>query len=106
MKVSRGARGAKFVGQVGKPAADWGAPSGPGLLCGAANPGCSRLSAGSLRLATGRFLPQETLPKGPPPARVNALFAQLPTHSVAALLALTLSVARLIAADSGVLLPV
>jgi len=28
-------------------------------LCGAANPGCSRLSAGSLRLALRRFLPQE-----------------------------------------------
>jgi hypothetical protein len=64
---------ARFVGQVGKPAADWGAPSGPGLLCGAANPGCSRLSAGSLRLRTRRFPPQETLPKGPPPARVKAL---------------------------------
>jgi hypothetical protein len=43
------------------------------LLCGAANPGCSRLSAGSLRLRTRRFLPQETLPQGPPTARVNAL---------------------------------
>jgi hypothetical protein len=31
-------------------------------LCGADNPGCSRLSAGFLRLAIGRFLPQETLP--------------------------------------------
>src|ERR1700693_4727680 len=34
------------------------------LLCGAANPGCSRLSAGSLHFLTRRFLPQETLPKG------------------------------------------
>jgi len=32
--------------------------------CGAANPGCSRLSAGSLRLAIRRFLPQETFPPG------------------------------------------
>jgi NodT family efflux transporter outer membrane factor (OMF) lipoprotein len=32
--------------------------------CGAANPGCSRLSAGSLRLAIRRFQPQETLPPG------------------------------------------
>jgi hypothetical protein len=45
-----------------------------GLLCGAANPGCSRLSAGSLRLAIRRFLPQETLPKGSSPAHVNASF--------------------------------
>jgi lysophospholipase L1-like esterase len=57
-----------FVGQVGKPAADWRI----GLLCGAANPGCSRLSAGSLRLAIRRFLPQEPLPKGSSPARANA----------------------------------
>jgi hypothetical protein len=49
-----------------------GVPSGPGLLGGAANPGCSRLSAGSLRLAIGRFLPRETLPKGSSVARVNA----------------------------------
>jgi hypothetical protein len=74
MKSNRGVRTrACFVGRVGKPAADWGAPSGPGLLCGAANPGCSRLSAGSLRLAIRRFPPQETLPKGSSPARVNAL---------------------------------
>jgi len=32
--------------------------------CGAANPGCSRLSAGSLRLAIRRFLPPETFPPG------------------------------------------
>src|ERR1700691_5205743 len=57
-----------FVGQVGNPAADCQI----GLLCGAANPGCSRLSAGSLRLAIRRFLPQETLPKGSSVARVNA----------------------------------
>jgi tetratricopeptide (TPR) repeat protein len=31
--------------------------------CGAANPGCSRLSAGSLRLTIRRFLPQQTHPK-------------------------------------------
>ena len=31
------------------------------LLCGAANPGCNRLSAGSLRIALS--LPQETLPR-------------------------------------------
>jgi len=44
------------------------------LLCGAANPGCSRLSAGFLRLAVRRFLPQETLPSGiRPVAGVNAL---------------------------------
>ena len=29
------------------------------LLCGAANPGCSRLSAGSLRLALSRFRSKE-----------------------------------------------
>jgi lysophospholipase L1-like esterase len=46
-----------------------------GLLCGAANPGCSRLSAGSLRLHTRRFLPQETLQKGSSPARVNAFLS-------------------------------
>src|ERR1700722_20596999 len=34
------------------------------LLCGAANPGCSRLSAGSLHLCATRFLS---------PVRVNAL---------------------------------
>src|ERR1700721_1005389 len=33
-------------------------------LCGAANPGCSRLSAGSFRIARSRFLPQETFPTG------------------------------------------
>jgi hypothetical protein len=43
-------------------------------LCGAANPGCSRLSAGSLRLALHQFLPQETLPKRSSIARVNAVF--------------------------------
>src|ERR1700679_1125410 len=32
--------------------------------CGAANPGCSRLSAGSLRLAIRRSLPPETLASG------------------------------------------
>jgi hypothetical protein len=41
-------------------------------LGGAANPGCSRLSAGSLHLRTRRFLPPETFPKGPSIARVNA----------------------------------
>src|SRR5580658_4068214 len=44
-------------------------------LCGAANPGCSRLSAGSLRLATGRLLPQETLPDGSSVAHVNAVIS-------------------------------
>src|ERR1700683_4490162 len=44
-------------------------------LCGAANPGCSRLSAGSLRRDLRRYLPQETLPKGSSPARVNAFRA-------------------------------
>jgi ABC-2 type transport system ATP-binding protein len=39
------------VGQVGKPAADWQI----GLLCGAANPGCSRLSAGAWRAHSGLF---------------------------------------------------
>jgi hypothetical protein len=34
------------------------------IVCGAANPGCSRLSAGCLYLASRRFLPQETLPSG------------------------------------------
>src|ERR1700722_11947245 len=32
------------------------------LLCGAANPGCSRLSAGSPHLCARRFLPPETFP--------------------------------------------
>ena len=34
------------------------------MLCGAANLGRSRLSAGSLRLAIRRFLPQEAFPSG------------------------------------------
>src|ERR1700691_2005828 len=42
-------------------------------LCGAANPGCSRLSAGSRHPRTRRFPLQETFPKGSFPARVNAL---------------------------------
>jgi hypothetical protein len=47
-----------------------GRAAGPGgcaevrIICGAANPGCSRLSAGPLRLAIRRFLPQETFPPG------------------------------------------
>ena len=68
-----------FVGQVGKPAADWGRPYGPGLFCGAANPGRSRLSAASLRLRTRRFPPPETLPKGSSVAHVNASFRDLDT---------------------------
>jgi hypothetical protein len=46
------------------------------LLCGAANPGCSRLSASSLRLRVRWFLPQETLPKGSSVARVNVKSAK------------------------------
>jgi hypothetical protein len=42
-----------------QPAADCQSAS-----CGAANLGCSRLSAGSLRLGTRWFLPPETLPSG------------------------------------------
>ena len=42
------------------------------LLGGAANRGCSWLSAGSFHSCAGRFLPQETSPKGWSIAPVNA----------------------------------
>jgi hypothetical protein len=56
----------RFCGAGCQPAADWGRPLGPACFCGAANPGCSRLSAGSLHPYARRSLPQHTLPSDRP----------------------------------------
>jgi len=65
-----------FVGQVGnlRPIVNRPLWADATPLCGAANPDCSRLLAGSLRSRTPWFQPQETLPKGSSTAHVNAFF--------------------------------
>jgi hypothetical protein len=71
------------VGQVVKPAADCQSASvlaAARLLCGAANHGCCRLSAGSLRLPARPVSAAEDALEGTPPARLNALRSRPPTR--------------------------